>query len=579
MLRVSLRARGIVLVLVGSGGLILALLGFGRGVLEPAALERERNQVLEELILAELALGAPEFSAVDPSGLALLLGERIEARVTLIAPDGRVLGDSGVPGGDVRDMANHADRPEFRAALDGRIGVTRRFSATVGAELLYAAVTTEHRGEPVVLRLGHPLTGLERTAADYRRGALGLGAGALVLLLLGGWWVNRSWTRAIGRTERGLHALSEGEFERLPSPDSIPSELEPLAAALARTATEFRGRHEELERERDEVLTLVDSIAEGVIALTGDARILRMNRAARELLEVAEPAAFAPVGTLVRNPGLRDHLEDSVVRRVEADEFEIGGRRLRVSAQPVDGGGAVVTLLDVTELRRMEKIRRDFVANASHELKTPLTSMRGFAETLLEGDPPPELRREFLNSIRKNTLRLQNLVDDLLDLSRLESGAWTIVDEEVEMAAVAREVWAGIRHPDEGAPVHFSVEGDGLGLGDSRAIHQIFQNLFDNALRFTPEGGEISVRIDPSGSMLRVAVSDTGAGVPSAALPRIFERFYRVDAGRDRGAGGTGLGLAIVRHLIQSMGGRVWAESELGQGTTIHFTVPRVPTP
>jgi signal transduction histidine kinase len=242
----------------------------------------------------------------------------------------------------------------------------------------------------------------------------------------------------------------------------------------------------------------------------------------------------------------------------------------------MEGGGSVVTLLDVTGLRHMEQVRRDFVANASHELKTPLTAMRGYAEMLLDGDPPEELRTRFLQAIRANTLRLQHLIDDLLDLSRLESGRWVAAEEEIEVAAAAREAWKEIVADYPSRRTAFIVEGDALAIADAPALHQIFRNLFDNSLRYTPDEGRIDVRVRRDGEFVQVVVKDSGSGIPSAALPRIFERFYRADPGRDRTAGGTGLGLSIVRHLVQSMKGEIRAESELGKGTVIHFTLPGV---
>jgi signal transduction histidine kinase len=224
----------------------------------------------------------------------------------------------------------------------------------------------------------------------------------------------------------------------------------------------------------------------------------------------------------------------------------------------------------------MEQVRRDFVANASHELKTPLTAMRGYAETLLDGDPPDELRTRFLQAIRTNTLRLQHLIDDLLDLSRLESGRWVAAENEVEVAASAREAWKEIVADYPSRRTSFYVDGDALAVADAQALHQIFRNLFDNALRYTPDDGEIEVEVRRKGTMVQVSVRDTGSGIPSSALPRIFERFYRADPGRDRVAGGTGLGLSIVRHLVQSMKGEIRATSELGKGTVIHFTLPGV---
>jgi two-component system phosphate regulon sensor histidine kinase PhoR len=254
----------------------------------------------------------------------------------------------------------------------------------------------------------------------------------------------------------------------------------------------------------------------------------------------------------------------------------IGPRTLRVSAHQLEPGGAVMTVTDVTDLRKMEKVRRDFVANASHELKTPLTAMRGFAEALAEGDPPEPLRQQFLSSIQRNAVRMQVLVDDLLDLSRLESGTWVAEEDAVDVAPVARDVWALLNPQHAGRDLRFAVKGEGVVLADAQALAQVFQNLLDNALRHIPDGGSIWVEIRPRGPELEVEVRDSGSGIPAQALPRIFERFYRVDEGRDRSAGGTGLGLAIVRHLVQAMGGDVEARSVLGEGTAIRFRLPRL---
>jgi signal transduction histidine kinase len=263
-----------------------------------------------------------------------------------------------------------------------------------------------------------------------------------------------------------------------------------------------------------------------------------------------------------------------VVKKAQTREIQLGGRHLFVTSRTLDRGGAVTTFLDVSEIRRLEQVRRDFVANASHELKTPLTSIRGFAETLLESEPPDHLKQEFLHLIRRNTLRLQRLVDDLLDLSRLESGGWTARSEEVGVAGVARESWEELQGIAEEKDVAFSITGDARVLADRQGLLQIFRNLMENALRHTEEGGHIEVSVsEPSGGLVRVAVSDDGEGISSRVLPRIFERFFRADASRARDFGGTGLGLAIVRHLIEAMGGTVEAESELGKGTTIRFTM------
>jgi two-component system, OmpR family, phosphate regulon sensor histidine kinase PhoR len=566
--------------LLSGGVLAAALLLVGIWLelqVERPRIERERARMLDTWSLGSRLIRHDPGLPDDPARLAVELGELLGVRVTLVTPSGTVLGDSGVPGGDVRNMESHALRPEVRAASEGRVELLERRSPTQGIATFYVAGPVELDATgPIVFRIASPV-GAARGRLDQAPGLLVvLGLSGMILLVAGLGALHGPFLSGIRRLEDGVIGMGTGDFERLPPRDVVPAELDGVAQGLHRLADEVRGRTGEVMRERDELLSLVDAIAEGVLALTEDARVLRMNRACADLLEVRSPEPFAPIGTLVRQPQLRDHLEESVVLPLPSREFQVGPRSLLVSTRLLDAGGSVVTFLDVTDLRRMEKIRRDFVANASHELKTPLTAMRGFAETLLEGDPPEELRMEFLGSIRTNTLRLQNLVDDLLDLSKLESGAWTVQEEEVEMAAIAREVWDDLMRQHRDRKVTFTIDGDAVALADSQALFQVFRNLMDNALRYTPDPGTIGVQIVPQGPMLEAVVSDSGTGIPSSALPRIFERFYRVDPGRDRVAGGTGLGLAIVRHLVQSMGGEVSAESELGVGTRIRFTLPRV---
>jgi two-component system, OmpR family, phosphate regulon sensor histidine kinase PhoR len=559
-----------------AAALFLVALALGAYV-EGPRIEGERERLLLTWNAGARLLTADPGLPADPGALALELGELLGVRVTLVAPSGAVLGDSGVPGGDVRDMESHAGRPEVQAALEGRVELLERRSPTLGIPTFYVAGPAELAGVgPVVFRIAAPVGALRGPLDRAAPLLLALGLAGLLVLVAGAGVLESSFRTGARRVEDGVVAMASGDFDRLPPRDQVPPEIEGTTQALHRLADEVRGRTREVVRERDELLALVNAMAEGVLALTDDARVLRINRACAELLEIHDPEPFAPISALVRQPQLRDHLEESVVLSLPPREFQVGPRSLLVSAHLLDPGGSVVTFLDVTELRRMEKIRRDFVANASHELKTPLTAMRGFAETLLEGDPPEALRREFLGSIRTNTVRLQNLVDDLLDLSRLESGAWNVQEEEVEVAEAAREVWDDLRRQHRERDISFSITGDAVALADAQALYQVFRNLLDNALRFTPDGGRIGVEIEARGPELRATVADSGAGIPSSALPRIFERFYRVDAGRDRGAGGTGLGLAIVRHLVHSMGGEVGAESQLGEGTRIHFTLPRV---
>lgn len=543
-------------------------------------LRRELEALYEARIRSELALGAEllaNMPGADPDSMASVVAGRIGSRVTLVDPSGRVLGDSDVPAGGLAEVEDHGDRPEVRGALDGEVTFARRESATVGRRLLYGAAPARLGTRPVVLRVAASLDAVDATLSRSRLAVALSGLAAAAVALVAAYVLSRTITRPLRSLADRAALLAAGDFSGPGPRTSAVTELDELAHSFNRLADELQARLSELARERDEIQALIDCMAEGVIALTDDARVLRTNRAARELLRLPQPPPFAPAGTIVRHPELRDLLEESVTRPVQTREVEMGTRHLVVSSRVLDGGGAVITLLDISELRRLEQVRRDFVANASHELKTPLTAMRGFAETLLEGEPPDHLRREFLGSIQKNTERLQRLVDDLLDLSRLESGGWKAKREEVDVARAADEAWDGFSETAAAKGVEFRVVGGAGALADAGGLEQIFQNLFDNALRYTAEGGSVTVGIAGDDRQVEVAVRDTGVGIPSRALSRIFERFYRVDAARDREMGGTGLGLSIVRHLVSAMGGKVTAESELGRGTTIRFTLPVVP--
>lgn len=549
-------------------GLVLSV-GLGlRGEL----LELRSAELVRELgVAAEFVTEATEAS---PTQIVRRLNGRVGYRVTLVDREGVVLADSDVTDDRLPEVENHRDRPEVIAALEGRIAVHERRSATVGAELLYGAVPVVYDGQPAVLRMAASLGEVRRTVRSVQGAVAGAGFVALLLSMAVSYLLSRSLTRPLVVLSDRARALAAGDFSRRAPRGYRIRELEELAGAFNRLADELQDRLRELGQERDEMQALVDCIAEGVIALTEDARILRVNMAAAALLQIPRGVQYAPVGAVLRHPELRDLLEEAVLRPFQSREVSLGSRHLLVSSRLLDKGGAVVTFLDVSEARRLDQVRRDFVANASHELKTPLTAVRGFAETLVEGDPPEHLRREFLESIRSNTLRLQQMVDDLLDLSRLESGGWVARNEEVDVVSVARESWA-LAVGEDPPEVGFEVQGSARARADRQGLSQIFRNLFENALRYTPAGGSVRVRIEPiGGGMVLVSVKDTGSGIPSSALSRIFERFYRVDASRARPGGGTGLGLAIVRHLVQAMGGEVSAESELGAGTTIRFSLP-----
>jgi len=562
---------------VGVIGLLVLLVV----VLASRGIRRELTQTTADALTRELALvtalAEATPAATTPQELARAITARIGHRVSLVAADGTVMGDSDVRADRLADMPNQAQRPEVLAALLQESGFVGQQSEPGGAAVMYGARRVTVAGQPMVLRIAAPLAAVEAAVSRTRRVVVMAGLGGVILALGVAYGLSLVLAQPLVVLADRARGLASGDFSRRAPRNMQIAELDELGAAFNRLSDELRTRLSELGRERDEMQALIDAMAEGVIALTDDARILRTNRAGRALLQLPSQSWFAPVGALVRHPELRDLLEESVVKPFRQREVSLGDRHLIMSAQLLDQGGAVVTFLDVTEMRRLEQVRRDFVANASHELKTPLTTIRGFAETLLEDDPPDALRRDFLISIRDNTLRLQRMVEDLLDLSRLESGAWSARREQVEVIDVATESWDDFRTRADESGVRLVLEGEGMVLADEQGLRQVFRNLVENSLRYTGRGGRITIRARPEGGMVRVEVSDTGSGIPSRSLPRIFERFYRADTARARSEGGTGLGLAIVRHMIQAMGGEVGAESELGKGTTIWFTLPGDP--
>ena len=397
---------------------------------------------------------------------------------------------------------------------------------------------------------------------------------AVLVALAAAYMISIALTSPLVLLAKRARQFSEGDYS-VRVPDAKVTELQDVADAFNALTTELQSRFTELGHEREETQTLIDCMAEGVIALSEDARVVRMNRSARALLELPDIPDLSPISSVIGDNKLRSIMEDSVIRPGNSDEVEVNGRHLLVSSRALDPGGTVTTLLDISEIRRLEQVRRDFVANASHELKTPLTSIRGYAETLLDDDLPEKLTLEFLTSIRKNTLRLEHLVEDLLDLSKLESGGWTGRRESVDTKEVAEEAWQVVRDIEDKDGIAFDILGDFSVMGDREGLFHVFRNLLENSIRHTDSGGSINVSMAlTQDSMVEVVISDDGEGIPAESLPRIFERFYRADSARARDFGGTGLGLAIVRHLVSEMGGEVVAESQLGQGTTVRFTVP-----
>jgi two-component system phosphate regulon sensor histidine kinase PhoR len=399
---------------------------------------------------------------------------------------------------------------------------------------------------------------------------------ALLLCSLLGRSMARPWA-AVSDSARDIAAGATPRFPRSGIPD-----VDVLVEALRRLHGDLNARSLELEHERAGGNAIVDTMVEGVIASDARGRIIMANPAARRLLGYAPGVAMPDLRTLFRVRGARDAVTQVLAgREVHDCEVELDGGVMSLNARPLSDNGAVLVLHDLTDLRRLEVVRRDFVANVSHELKTPLTSIAGYADTLLDPAIDADMRHRFLGIIVNNARRMQRLVDDLLDLSRIESGGWTPRIEPVAVGLVVSDAWEPFRDRARAKEVCLAAvvapDADQV-AADPVALRQILTNLFDNALRYVPVEGHVGCRSARVDGGVTISVEDDGTGIPREHLPRIFERFYRIDPARSRDEGGTGLGLAIVRHMVEAHGGHVAAESELQRGTAVRCWFPDLPS-
>ncbi len=534
--------------------------------------QRLRDETTKNLAREARFVATEWTPATNPSVLARTAGVALGRRVTLIREDGVVLGDTDFEGEALARLENHLTRPEVASAVSGEIGSAVRPSASRGDVELYVAV----RAPLGVARVSVPTGSLDAIVASAGRDAASAGAVALLGALLLAWLFSRSVSQPVVELRDVARALAAGDLTRR-SKIRAPGEVGDLAVALDQLAEQLSARLAALQADESLLLQLTESLNEGVIAIDTDAMVVRINETARRLLNARDPLPFHS-DVLPRATVLRDALAGATAGDTTDDaELVISGRTLNVTARPLAGGGAVLALLDLTRVRRLEAVRRDFVANVSHELRTPLTIVSGFAETLVQDDPPADSRRQFADRILGNTRRMQRIVDDLLDLSRIESGGWVPNPMTLDLLAVASDTIAAACDAADAKGLTLSVdihpESAEL-FADATALRQVIGNLVDNAVRHTATGAVVIFsRPRPDGGVT-VGVRDTGVGIPAEHLPRIFERFYRVDPGRSRAEGGTGLGLAIVKHLVEAHGGKVKAESVPGAGTTIMANFP-----
>ena len=505
------------------------------------------------------------------------------ARVTVVTADGMVLADSQ---SDPRTMENHAGRPEIIQALADGSGRSVRHSATINRDLLYYAVRqASPTGKIFILRFALPVETVGQVLRPFRQSLWP--ASALILLIAGGIvvLVSRNFSRRIERLTAFSRRVAEGDFHAQAS-DGTGDALDVLSDSLNQTASRLDGTIRTLTEERNLSSAILGSMVEGVLVVNAAERVVFANHSFVEILgSSVPPLAGSALLECVRQTELI-----AAVRQVLAGEprveSEIVTGTLRqhffaataASVRTTGTDGAVLVLHDITDLRKLERVRRDFVANVSHEFRTPLTAIQGFAETLLAGAmDDPQNRGKFLEIILEHSRRLARLTEDLLMLSKMDADRLEFETRRIPVGPFIESCIETAQPRARDKDLRLSVnQAEKIPdiAGDRRRLTEVLQNLLDNAMQYTPAGGQIMVSAGGSGSEVVFTVSDTGIGIPQAELPRIFERFYRVDVARSREVGGTGLGLSIAKHLVEGHGGKIWVESEIGQGSQFHFSIP-----
>lgn len=563
---------------------------------------RSLEQFLIEQIAADLTqrarllefqvdrhLSPPDADAIDE--ICKRAGRNSDTRFTVILPDGLVVGDSrDTP----RNMDNHSGRPEVTGALRHGSAQATRFSETLRQTIIYQAVAVPPGPSPLaVVRAAIPLSRMQTELSRIRVEFLLIGA-AIALLALGvTLMISRQYARKLGELQRGAARFAQGELaHRLPIPDA--GELAGLAESLNRMAEQLEGRMQTVISQRNQLEAVLSSMLEAVIAVDREERLISLNPAAAKWFETEpEKVQGRSIPEAIRNLAMQQFIVRALRSRAPMEDdiivYQNGERTLNIRSAPLldaaqEPIGTLIVFNDVTQLRRLENMRRDFVANVSHEIKTPLTAIKGFVETLNQGaaENPAEAKR-FLGIVAKHVDRLTSVVEDLLMLSRIEDQGerHELKQERTRLREIFQNAVQVCRPGADEKRIRIELAGDEnlTAVVDPVLIEQAVVNLLDNAIKYSDADTSVRLAAQQTAEEIRISVQDHGIGIERKHLPRLFERFYRVDKARSRTMGGTGLGLAIVKHISQAHGGRVDVVSALNEGSTFTIHLPKDPDP
>ena len=543
-------------------------------------LDTLRAQLADQVLLIG-DISAPYFAGNQTESLDALaqrLGEQIGARITIIDKDGVVLADSEE---DPATLDNHSNRPEVIEAFSKGTGSSIRYSATLGYNMMYVAVPiTSNGGVAGVARVALPLTQIDKSLQHINRVIIIGAVIAAVIAILLAFQILRITTEPVKKLTQLSKKMAQGELDQeiqITSRDEVGE----LARAFNQMAARLKEMVALLTNERDRMATILSNIDDAILMVDGDGKITTMNRTAENIFQISEKKALGHTFIeIVRDHELNElvqHCRSTGIQQTGAVEIKLKKRFLSAIATPLPGnGGCLVHIQDLTELRRLEMIRQNFISNISHELRTPIASVKALAETLNEGAiEDPSVAKDFLSRINVEVDKLAQMVQELGELSRIESGEAPLQKKPVNIAGAIEHAVDRLRAQADRAGLNLDfVIPSALPkvMADEARVEQVLVNLIHNAIKFTPAGGRISISANARDSDILVSVSDTGVGIPAEDLPRIFERFYKAD--KSRSGGGTGLGLAIAKHIVEAHGGRIWAESVEGRGSIFNFTLP-----
>lgn len=544
----------------------------------------------KQTALAKFAVESRIKNAADRDAfdaIADRIGADLKLRATIIALDGRVLGDSELDHEALRQVENHLMRPEVQAALRQPFGESQRFSTTVNKNMRYTAMLFGNAHFEGIIRLAVPRSEIRIISSQFK-GTIAISLFAVfVLAIFINYFASAFISKPIKAMSKVAKRIAGGDFSKI-NTHALEGEIRDLGTAFNTMSSQLQSRLKEMELGRSRLEAVLLGMNEGVLVVNAQGNIVLMNQALRDFFHIQKEGTGKHVIEVIRNLEIQTIIDDTLKSKHQSEPHAITilspeEKSLSIFARPIfrenQQEGAILVFHDLTNVQRLEKIRQDFVANVSHELKTPIASIKGYAETLLSGALEDKAHaKDFLAIVHDESERLARLLDDLLNLSKIESGKLTMNLKATTLPPIIRKVVASMKIQAERKSTTLAInlpESLSEVLADETRITQVFFNLIDNAIKYTPQHGEITISASERPKEVLIQVSDNGIGIPEKEIPRLFERFYRVDKGRSRELGGTGLGLSIVKHIVKAHQGEISVESQLGQGTSFLFTIPK----